>query len=257
VVNTRGSIAYSPAVTTLAIVQARMGSTRLPGKVLREFAGRSALAHCVARTRASAAIDDVVVATTERADDDAIVDACRAHDWRWFRGAEHDVLDRYYRAAVDAGAPDDAAVVRITADCPLTDPAVITALCERFRAARADYASTSYPAPTFPLGISVEVMTFAALATAWREDGDPTWREHVTPFLYRNPDRFAVVGLASGGAYAHHRWTLDTPDDAIVIGKLLDAVPAGALGWRDTLAIAEAHPDWQAINAGVEQRRVR
>jgi spore coat polysaccharide biosynthesis protein SpsF len=241
-------------VTTLAIVQARMGSTRLPGKVLRELAGRTALAHCIARTCASPAIDDVVVATTERADDDAIVDACRAHGWRWFRGAEHDVLDRYYRAARCNGAPDT--IVRITADCPLTDPAVITALCERFRAARADYASTSYPVPTFPLGISVEVMTREALDGAWRDDRDPAWREHVTPFLYRNPDRFALVGLASGGAYAHHRWTLDTPEDAVVIGKLLDALPAGVLGWRDTLALAEAHPEWQAINAGIAQRRV-
>jgi spore coat polysaccharide biosynthesis protein SpsF len=241
-------------VTTLAIVQARMGSTRLPGKVLRDFAGKTALAHCMARTRASAAIDDVVVATTQQPDDDAIVAACRAAGWRWFRGAEHDVLDRYYRAAVDAGGHD--AIVRITADCPLTDPAVITALCERLRAARADYASTSYPAPTFPLGISVEAMTRDALVTAWREDRDPAWREHVTPFLYRHPERFALVGLASGGAYAHHRWTLDTPEDAVVIGHLLDALPADAVGWRDTLAIAEAHPEWQAINAGVAQRRV-
>ncbi len=113
-------------------------------------------------------------ATTLQPEDDTIVEACRAHGWRWFRGAEHDVLDRYYRAAVDAGATaPDAAIVRITADCPLTDPAVITALCDRFRGARADYASTSYPAPTFPLGISAEVMTFAALATAWREDQRP------------------------------------------------------------------------------------
>ncbi len=189
---------------------------------------------------------------------DAIVDACRMHGWRWFRGAEHDVLDRYYRAAL-AGAAEtapDTAIVRITADCPLTDPAVITSLCERFHAERADYASTSYPVPTFPLGISVEVMTFAALATAWREDRDPAWREHVTPFLYRNPDRFAVIGLASGGSYAHHRWTLDTHEDAIVIAMLFEVLPEHALGWRDVLAIAEAHPEWHAINATVEQRRV-
>jgi spore coat polysaccharide biosynthesis protein SpsF len=95
-----------------------------------------------------------------------------------------------------------------------------------------------------------------ALETAWHEDRNPAWREHVTPFLYRNPDRFRLAGLASGGDYAHHRWTLDTPEDAIVIRNLLDALPEHAPGWRDTLAIAEAHPEWRAINAAVVQRRV-
>ena len=96
----------------------------------------------------------------------------------------------------------------------------------------------------------------AALATAWREDANPAWREHVTPFLYRHPTRFRLVGLDAGGLHAHHRWTLDTPEDAIVIRHLLDALPAGA-GWRDALALAEAHPEWQAINGAVVQKRVQ
>lgn len=229
-----------------------MGSSRLPGKVLRSFAGKSALAHCVERTRAAARIDEVIVATTTGAADDAIVAACAAAGWRCSRGAEDDVLDRYYQAATAAGATT---VVRITSDCPLIDPAVIDALVARVAATGADYGSTSWPRPTFPLGISVEAMPMAALATAWREDTRPDWREHVTPFLYRHPERFRLVGLAAGDEYAHHRWTLDTPEDAIVIGHLIDAVPPGA-GWREVLAVAEAHPEWQAINGAVVQKRV-
>ncbi|MCX5744821.1 MAG: glycosyltransferase family protein [Proteobacteria bacterium] len=239
-------------MSTVAIIQARMGSSRLPGKVLEVFAGKTALDHCVERTRACPAIDDVVIATTTAPGDDVLVDACRARGWRWFRGAEHDVLDRYYQAARDVGA---AHVVRITSDCPLTDPAVIAALIACYRADDGiDYASTSHPAPTFPLGISAEIVRFDALARAWREDQNPAWREHVTPYIYRNPASFRIVGIGCDADYTHHRWTLDTPADAALIRHLLDALDGRTFGWRDTLAVVDAHPGWQAINADIVQR---
>jgi spore coat polysaccharide biosynthesis protein SpsF len=238
-------------MATIAIVQARMGSTRLPGKVLELFAGKTALAHCVERTRACAAVDDVIVATTSERGDDVLVEACRAHGWRWFRGSEHDVLDRYYQAARAAGATD---IMRITSDCPLTDPDVLAALVARYRAAAADYASTSWPRPSFPIGISAELVRFDALERAWHEDKNPAWREHVTPYLYRHPDRFHIVGLGCDADYAHHRWTLDTPQDAELIRKLFDHFAGRWFGWRDALAVVEANPAWQAINAGVVQR---
>lgn len=240
-------------MTTVAIVQARMGSTRLPGKVLEVFAGKTALEHCVERTRACPKIDEVVIATTTQPGDDVLVEACRARGWRWSRGSEHDVLDRYYQAARDVGASH---VVRITSDCPLTDPDVLTELVTRFHAGdRIDYASTSYPQPTFPLGISAEVMTFTALERAWREDDNPAWREHVTPYLYRHPEAFRITGYGCEADYTRHRWTLDTPEDATLIRTLFDHFAGRPFGWRDALAVMEAHPEWQAINATIVQRQ--
>jgi len=238
-------------MTTVAIIQARMGSTRLPGKVLERFAGKTALDHCVERTRACPAVDEVVIATTTAPGDDVLAQVCRERGWRHYRGSEDDVLDRYYQAARPL-APTD--VVRITSDCPLTDPAVIAALIAVYRAEGADYASTSYPRATFPLGISAEVLGFDVLARAWREDSDPGKREHVTPYVYRHPERFRLATLACEADYSHHRWTLDTPEDAIVIRHLFDALGDRGFGWRDALAVAEAHPEWQAINAAIVQK---
>ncbi len=231
-----------------------MGSSRLPGKVLEVFGGKTALDHCVERTRACPAIDEVVVATTTEAPDDVLVDACRSRGWRWYRGSEHDVLDRYYQAACEVGA---AHVVRITSDCPLNDPDVVSELITRYLADPAtDYASTSYPRPTFPLGISAEIVRFDVLERAWREDLNPAWREHVTPYVYRHPETFRIIGLGCEADYSHHRWTLDTPEDAVLIRKLFDHFGDRRFGWRDALGVVEAHPEWQAINAAVVQRRV-
>lgn len=240
-------------MATVAIIQARMGSSRLPGKVLEVFGGKTALDHCVERTRACSAIDDVVIATTTAPADDVLVDTCRARNWRWFRGSEHDVLDRYYRAASEVGA---AHVVRITSDCPLNDPDVIGELIARYVAHGADYGSTSYPRPTFPLGISAEVLRFDVLERAWREDENPAWREHVTPYVYRHPEMFRLVGYGCEADFSEHRWTLDTPEDARLIRTLFDHFGDRPFGWRDALAAVQARPEWQAINAAIVQRKI-
>lgn len=240
-------------MATVAIIQARMGSSRLPGKVLELFGGKTALDHCVERTRACPAIDEVVVATTISDLDDVLIDTCQQRGWKWFRGSEHDVLDRYYQAASEIGATQ---VVRITSDCPLNDPEVVTELIERHRAEAADYSSTSYPRPTFPLGISAEIVRFDVLERAWREDANPAWREHVTPYIYRHPEQFRIIGLGCEPDYSHHRWTLDTPEDAVLIRTLFDHFGDRPFGWRDALAAVEAHPAWQAINAAVVQKQV-
>jgi spore coat polysaccharide biosynthesis protein SpsF len=240
-------------MATVAIIQARMSSSRLPGKVLEVFGGKTALDHCVERTRACPAIDLVVIATTTEARDDVLVDVCRDRGWRSFRGSENDVLDRFYQAATEVGATH---VVRITSDCPLNDPYVISELIARYLAADADYASTSYPRPTFPLGISAEVVRASVLAQAWRDDQNVAWREHVTPYVYRHPELFSLVGLSCEADYSQYRWTLDTPEDARLIRTIFDHFGARPFGWRDALAAAEAHPEWQAINASVVQKRV-
>jgi len=238
---------------TIAIVQARMGSSRLPGKVLEVFAGKTALEHCVERTRACPAIDDVVIATTTEPRDDVLVELCRTKRWRWARGSEHDVLDRYYQAARVLGA---AHIVRVTSDCPLTDPDVLAELIAVYRRGdRIDYASTSLPHPTFPIGISAEVMRFEALERAWRDDNNPAWREHVTPYIYRHPEVFRVLGFGCEADYTRHRWTLDTPEDATLIRTLFDHFAGRPFGWRDALAVMEDNPEWQAINAAIAQRQ--
>ena len=238
---------------TVAIIQARLGSSRLPGKVLEPFAGRSALAHVVARVRACPAIDEVVVATTTASRDDALVDVCAREGWRCTRGSEDDVLDRFYQTATSVGATT---IVRITSDCPLLDPAIVAGVIARFRDTGADYATTSWPRATFPLGLSAEVISAEALATAWREDPNPAWREHVTPFLYRHPERFRIATYACDRELGHHRWTLDTPEDAALLRLIFDHLPAGSTDWRDVLALVEAHPAWSAINAAIAQKQV-
>ncbi len=241
-------------MTTVAIIQARMGSTRLPGKVLERFAGKTALDHCVERTRRCPRLDEVVIATTPAPADDAIVAVCRERGWRHVRGSELDVLDRYYQAA-RATAADH--VVRITSDCPLIDPSVLTGLFDAYRAdPEVDYASTVWPHPTFPNGITAEVVRFGALEQAWREDHDPAWREHVTPYLYRHPDRFRLRGYPADADCSHHRWTLDTPEDAALLRKIFDHFADNLFGWREVLALVEQHPEWQALNASIVQKRV-
>lgn len=249
-----GAARSNDRVSTVAIIQARMGSTRLPGKVLLPFAGKTALEHCVERTRRCPLLDDVVIATTTEPADDAIVELCRARGWPHRRGSEHDVLDRYHQAALAVGATH---VMRITSDCPVTDPAVLTRLIERYRGEPAvDYASTVWPRPTFPLGIVAEITSAQALAQAWRDDRDPASREHVTPYLYRHPERFRLGGIDAGGDHTRHRWTLDTPEDAALLRLIFDHFPDNTFTWRDVLALVEQHPDWQAINASVVQKTV-
>ncbi len=150
---------------TTAIIQARMSSTRLPGKVLLDLAGEPMLARVVARTQRAKTIDRTIVATTVEPEDEPIVALCYARGWAVSRGSRDDVLDRYYQAAVSDGADP---IVRITSDCPLIDPEVIDRVVERLTAG-VDYASNINPTRTFPRGLDVEAFTFVSLAAAWQD----------------------------------------------------------------------------------------
>ena len=155
----------------VAIIQARIGSTRLPDKVSADIAGQPMLAHVVNRTRRAKALDAVVVATTTQPADDAIVRVCQKRGWPYFRGSEEDVLDRYYQAA-SAFLAD--VIVRITSDCPLIEPEIIDKVVDEFRhySPAVDYVSNILTR-TFPQGLDVEVMSFDALKKAWQEDDNP------------------------------------------------------------------------------------
>jgi spore coat polysaccharide biosynthesis protein SpsF len=236
---------------TTAIIQARMSSTRLPGKVLLDLAGEPMLARVVERTRRARTIDRVIVATTVEPEDEPIVELCRSRGWLVSRGSRDDVLDRYYQAAVADGADP---IVRITSDCPLIDAEIIDRVVSRLDGT-VDYASNINPRRTFPRGLDVEVFTFAALSAAWGEDREATGREHVTPFLYRHPERFRIALVESDRpAAAGQRWSVDTSEDYELMRRIYAHLQHEDFGWLEVLELLDQHPDWCEINRHVVQK---
>jgi spore coat polysaccharide biosynthesis protein SpsF len=242
-------------VKTVAITQARMGSTRLPGKVLLDLAGAPMLKRHVDRVRRSHTLDGVVVATTIRPADDAIVELCRQEGWLFFRGSEDDVLDRYYQAARAYRAE---VVVRVTSDCPLIDPEIIDAVVNTLVRQRpsADYCNNDGPRRTFPRGLDTEAMSFAALARAWQEDRDRCWREHVSTFIRRRPDLFRSCYVTNDEDLSHMRWTVDTLEDLTFVRRIYGHFGHDRFSWREVVAALEDHPDWAEINSQVVQKEV-
>jgi|OM-RGC.v1.010255875 spore coat polysaccharide biosynthesis protein SpsF len=244
-------------VTVAAVIQARMTSTRLPGKVLLPAAGREMLAHQIDRVRRARSVDAICIATTANATDDKVADLAERENIAVFRGSEQDVLGRFVAAAERVGADT---VVRLTGDCPLTDPELIDAVMTVFRSAdpAVDYATNSVPR-TWPIGLDVEVASMAALRLANAETDDPYDREHVTPFLYRQPERFRIARHLAPKDLSGYRWTLDERSDYELLVRILEALlPANPnFGWRDVIALLDKHPDWRALNAGVGQKQRR
>lgn len=239
----------------VAIIQARMGSTRLPGKVLRDLAGEPVLVRCVNRLQRAQMLDEVVVATTVQNADQAIVRLCTERGWPCFRGSEEDVLDRYYQAAIAHQAD---VVVRVTSDCPLIEPEVVDRVIGEFldRQPGLDYAANTLPPRTFPRGLDAEVIRCDALERAWREDRNPAWREHVTPYVYRNPERFSLYGVTNEADYSHMRWTVDTPEDLAFVRRIYDHFGHDLFSWREVLAVLKEHSEWMAINHHVQQKAI-
>ncbi len=205
----------------VCIIQARMGSTRLPGKVMKPLAGQPALWHVIQRVKSCKALDKVVVTTSTLPVDDIVEARCQEWDVPCFRGSETDVLDRYYQAAKAHGAEN---VMRVTADCPLIDPDVLAAMCRRWKEMSCDYLSDVIPLRSFPQGLDAELFSFAALEAAARQARDPYEREHVTPYLYRRPLQFRLTCFASDENLSFHRWTLDTPQDYAQLSAIYDAL---------------------------------
>jgi len=237
----------------VAIIQARMGSTRLPGKVLKDLAGATVLERVVSRLCRCRLVSEVVVATSTEQADDAIVNECRRLGTEAFRGSEQDVLDRYYRAAQHARAE---VVVRITSDCPLIDPGVTDKAIQAFLTQQPDYASNALER-TYPRGLDTEVMTFSALESAWTEARQAYQREHVTPFLYQHPERFKILSVKGDRDYSQYRWTLDTPEDLEFLRAVYTrGVDRQDLTWQDVLNMLEREPELAEINRHVVQKAI-
>jgi len=236
------------SMKTLAIIQARFNSTRLPGKVLALIAGEPMLAHVVRRVRRAATIDDVVVATSTGAADDAVAAFCAERGIACFRGSEQDVLDRFYQAASQRGAQT---VVRITGDCPLMDPAVIDRVVSALRHDGYDYVTNTLRY-TFPDGLDVEAFTSAALAEAWRDARKPTEREHVTPYLriaarLRTRNIEHSIDLSSRNL----RWTVDEPEDLEFVRAIYaELAPTPDFGLQDVLELLERRPQLLELQGG-------
>lgn len=240
----------------VAITQARMNSTRLPGKVLKTILDRTLLDWHVSRVSRAQRVDQVVVATTTNAVDDAICDHASALGAAVFRGPEDDVLARYAGAVRAVGAD---VVVRVTSDCPLIDPAVIDSTIDTFLTAqpKADYGCNRLP-QTYPRGMDTEVLSAGTLLETDRIARDPQDREHVTLFVWRQPDRYRIVNAPYHTDQSRHRWTVDTPEDFELIRQILmGVVPAHPdFTLQDCLAFLARHPELENINRHIEQKKV-
>jgi spore coat polysaccharide biosynthesis protein SpsF len=236
------------------IVQARMSSTRLPGKVLKHVLGKPLLMYQVERLQRVEQSDAIVLATTTNEADQVLVDFAQAHELACYRGSEEDVLSRYQEAAEEAAAD---VVIRVTADCPLIDPAVIDEVIATFTQSQpdCDYASNTIRR-TYPRGMDCEVFSRKALDIAHAQAVQAADREHVTPFIYRHADRFALRNVEYGSDRSYHRWTVDTIQDFALVNRILEHLypenPNFTL--EDSLDLLARHPDWARINASVRQK---
>lgn len=237
-------------------VQARMGSTRLPGKVLLPVLGKPLLEYLIERLQEVKAVIQVVVLTTSQASDDPIVHFCEKKHIPYYRGSEDNVLERYYLAALER-RPD--VIGRITADCPLIDPDIVELVLQVFLQASPayDYVSNSLER-TYPRGLDVEIFSFSALERAYRQAQHPEEKEHVTVYMYRHPDLFRLRNVAHEPSLADNRWTVDTPEDFELVRLILEHLYPTCPRFRmkDILALLDKHPQWRLLNAHIEQKKL-
>ena len=218
-------------MNTIAIIQARMGSSRLPGKVMRTLLGKPVLWHVINRVSKAKLIDDLIVATTSKHEDDVIEQFCKDNDILFFRGAENDVLDRFYQCARKYNIKH---IVRLTADCPLHDPTVIDLIVNKYQEGDYDYVSNTIEY-SFPDGLDVEIFSFSALNESWENAKLPSEREHVTPYIKKN-ENFKKENVYSKKKYSLYRLTLDYPEDYQFIKKIYEGIGKD-LFYLDTIDI--------------------
>ncbi|MGD6894407.1 cytidylyltransferase domain-containing protein [Bacillus infantis] len=239
-----------------AIIQARMGSTRLPGKILKTVNGKSLLEYQLERVRLSNTIDKIIVATTVKENEQPIIELCKNLTIDYFRGSEHDVLSRYYEAAMNHNID---VIVRLTSDCPLIDPAVIDKVVNHYMNNKdnIDYVSNTLER-TFPRGLDTEVFSFKSLERAYHEANLSRDREHVTAYFYSNPKVFKLDNVTNNRNYGSFRWTVDTKEDfeliKLIISELYDSNNKFTL--EDVIELLKLNPSWKELNAHIDQKKI-
>mgnify|MGYP001196473203 CR=1 FL=1 len=199
----------------VALVQARMGSIRLPGKVLIKIAGKSIIELLLTRLSKSSELDTIVVATSDESQNDQLQSVVESLGYQCTRGSEKDVLDRFYQSAKSVDAD---AIVRITGDCPLVDPVLVDQCIQAYKKSHVDYFSNIDPA-TFPDGLDIEVMSFSSIERANNETSSEFDREHVTPYI-RNSSLFTKDSISHAEDLSDYRWSVDEPEDLIVVTNI-------------------------------------
>lgn len=237
----------------VAIVQARMGSTRLPGKVLKEVLSRPLLSYQIERMAKSKMIDELVIATTPNGNE-SIIELCQKENISYFIGSEKDVLERYYLAAKKFQAD---IVVRMTSDCPLIDAGIVDAVINMYKNNDFDYVSNTQ-IRTFPRGMDTEVFSFSALEKAYKEAEIEYEHEHVTPYLYLNAEKFKIGQYIQEKDFNEIRLTVDTPEDFELIKRLFEKLypvnPEFVLS--DILDVLKENPSWLEINKEIVQKKL-
>ncbi len=236
----------------VAIIQARMGSSRLPGKMLLSLADTPVIQWVYNRTCKIAGLDDVLVATTIASQDDSLADYCMAHKIPVVRGSENDVLDRYYQAAQAVKAN---VVMRITGDCPLIDPVESAKVLNLFlKTPGCDYASNIHP-PFLPDGLDTEVALVKTLCRVWRDVHEPAAREHVTYFFHQHPECFHMATVTGTEDFSHHRWTLDNQEDYNFLAVVTDELKhRGQFGYlNEVLAVLRDRPELMMLNYHIQR----
>ena len=225
---------------------------------MKEVLGKTLLEYQLERLLRVKQADQVIIATTDHGEEQPIVDLCQRLGVPSFRGSEQDVLARYYGAATKYGAD---VVVRITSDCPLIDPAVVDKVISFYLAHKEDYdyVSNTFPELTYPRGMDTEVMSYKVLKEAYEQAQDQAEREHVTIFIKRRPKRYRIKNLPYDKDYSHYRWTVDTPEDFVLIEKMITALypvkPNFTL--EDCLALIAKNPEWAKINEHIKQKLIQ
>lgn len=240
----------------ILILQARMGATRLPGKIFKEVLDKPLLAYELERLRRVKKVNEIVIATTTNPKDQPVVDFCHLEQVPLFRGSEEDVLDRYYQAAKSFNAD---VVIRVSGDCPLIDPEIIDQVIDFYFANYPKYQYVSNTLErTYPRGLDVEIFSFNALEKAAKEAKRPEEREHVTLYIYRHPEMFSLGNVPYSSNESHHRWTVDTPEDYQLIAKILEAIYPEKPNFttQNILELLKMHPEWNEINSHIQQKPI-
>ena len=233
-------------MAVIGILQARTNSTRLPGKVLMDILGESMILHQLRRLKTSIFLDDIIVATSNEKSDDNLAMVCAAAGYRVYRGSLNDVLDRFVQAIKNDSCDH---VVRLTADCPLTDPNVIDEIVKQHLQGKNDYTCNTLP-PTFPDGLDAEIFTISALLNAWENAILPSHREHVTPYIYNHPEIFTLDNYANNQDLSQMRWTVDEAEDFHFVTEVYKNLYSSKANFTmdDILTLLDDRPDIVAIN---------